>query len=204
MRPKGSWSREKKRKPPGWVKLLYLKSLLDFIGQNSWLGKAGVGCWHSACRWPNLSLPPALPSALLLPLGLGLIHIWECPLQSLTEGQGSRVSQESRPAGLLRPALCLASSPYRVILCTPTTTNQMALFQKPFLKNFELVWFWISNSGLLYCMFFTIIKQITYWKLIVLNMKRCSRIIREMQIKNYNEISPDTSQNGSHQNTHKQ
>lgn len=66
MRPKGSWSREKKRKPPGWVKLLYLKSLLDFIGQNGWLGKAGVGCWHSACRWPDLSLPPALPSACSL------------------------------------------------------------------------------------------------------------------------------------------
>ena len=150
------------------------------------------------------SLSSTGSSLYLLPLGLGLIHIWECPLQSLTEGQGSRVSQESRPAGLLRPALCLASSPYRVILCTPTTTNQTALFRKPFLKNFQLVWFWISNSGLLCCMFLTIIKQITYWKLIVLNMKRCPLIIREMQIKNYNEISPDTSQNGSYQNTHKQ
>ena len=43
MRPKGSWSREKKRKPPGWVKLLYLKSLLDFIGQTADWERQGWG-----------------------------------------------------------------------------------------------------------------------------------------------------------------
>ena len=156
-----------------------LEKSIGFIGQNSWLGKARVGCWHSACRWPDLSLPPALPSACSL-WAWDWFIFGSVPSSHWLRVKGQESHRSPDLLGCSGP-LCSASSPYRVILFIPTTTNQMALFRKSFLKNFELVWFWISNSSLLYCIFLTIIKRITYWKLIVLNMKRCSLIIRRRQ-----------------------